>query len=172
MAHAASLDASLMAEEQARLDDWLVAAAPSIDAAEIRRYPGPSWVLDFDDGLIVQAQPDAERKQLVLTGSLGLPYPGTELAAYRMLLEIGAWWPVTGGMSLALDPDSGIILQIIDVALQDLDAAHLQASLATFLGRARHLRAALDGLQSMGPGAPAREAPWAEVLGYPGALRI
>ncbi len=128
------------------LDEWLVAAGPAIDAVEIRRYPEGLWMLDFEDGLVAQVQPDRTRATLVLTAALGSAPPGSELEAYRLLLEMGAWWSVTGGLRMALDPGGDTVLQLDELPLAGLDADRLRDGLQAFLGRARAVRESLAQL--------------------------
>ncbi len=142
----------------AHLDDFLVAAGPAIEAVEILRYDDGLWMLDFPDSLSLQAQVDGGRGTLMLTTVLGTPVPGTEQEAYRLLLEVSGWWPVTGALRMALDAEDGSVLQVTDIPLDGLDAAALREQLLTFLSRARLVREALadmtpDGLDA--PGEPA-----------------
>lgn len=139
-----------------RLDAHLAAAGPAINATQIRRYPEGLWLLDFDDGLVVQIQPDPARATLVLTAALGAAPPGTELEAYRLMLELGAWWSVTGGLRMALDPGGDTLLQLDECPWADFDAAGLQARLLTFLARARAVQ---DELARLVPGEAERTAP-------------
>ncbi len=151
------------------LDEALVLAAPVIDVAEIRRYPEGLWMLDFEDGLVVQVQPDPSRGVLVLTAALGAARQGTEREAWRLLLELGAWWSVTGGLRMALDPGGDTVLQLDELPLQALDTARLQVGLLRFVERARAVREALAQLAPQEGSMPSRPdlAAGATASGFP-----
>jgi hypothetical protein len=119
---------------------------PIVNAAEISEYAEDTWVVTFDDEVAVVIELDSDRNVLILNASLGAPVSGSELTAYKLLLQAALAWRETGGLRMGLDPDDDDVIQLCDLALAGMTPNDLAVRVMHFAGLARNGRLVMGSL--------------------------
>src|SRR5262249_3408482 len=119
---------------------------PIVNAADITEYADDTWVVTFDDNVAIGVELDRDRNVLILNASIGTPTSGSELTAYKLLLQVGLAWRETGGVRMTLDPVDDEVIQVADLPRAGLTPTDLSVRLMHFAGLARNGRLARGSL--------------------------
>ncbi|MEJ7929256.1 type III secretion system chaperone [Ramlibacter sp. AN1015] len=120
--------------------ELLVALGERLGAAAVIEWDDAGWLVTLPPDTAVELSHDAQRGVLVMAANLGLPAPGTEQAAYRLLLHVSALRHEAGGLRMGLEPADDSVVQLEEVAVAGLDAAALGVRMTRFAARARSAR--------------------------------
>jgi len=129
-------------EQQTELDisRTLTDLGPELGAAEIRHYEPARWVVTFTADLSVDLDYDDATSRLVVSAMLGQPPVGEELAVYTLLLQVNHLRDQTGGLQMALEPVTGMVIQSYAVTFAGLTPGELGQRLGNFAAAARAWR--------------------------------
>lgn len=112
----------------------LLNALPDPDSGieALHGHDTPSWSVVFASGAVHQIDWTDADTPLGLTGSIGLPAPGHELAMLNAALLYNALWASTGSLRIARDDADGDLLLMAQVPTDGLDTARLRERLLHF----------------------------------------
>lgn len=96
---------------------------------------GPSWSLQWDDGLVVIADYDDDDQRVTLTAHVGAMPTENSHELADLILRFNGLWYETGGLRLGLDDVN--IVQIYDLFAVNLDSPTLCTLVTRFAEKAR-----------------------------------
>lgn len=86
----------------------------------------------FIDETAVNLEVDEAESRLLLYAGLGVP-EGDPAATHIALLEANLFWQGTGGATLALQPETGVVLLVQALPTAGLDPVGFETALQTFV---------------------------------------
>jgi len=128
-----------------QMHDLMIEIGPLMELAEVVEFDnGAAWSLAIDDDVAVLAEYDPEQGRLHLTGEVGAPPAERRTATYETLLLFNGHWQETGGVRMALDEPGGLVLQVVDITADGLNAAALQMIVGNFVEKLLVWRTVID----------------------------
>ena len=101
----------------------------------------------FDEDFAIGVELDAARAVLVLSEDLGIPVPGQELDAYKLLLQVATAWRETRGLYMGLDPLDDAVVQMRELPLAGLEREAASQCFMSFVNAARSGRQILASMK-------------------------
>lgn len=123
--------------EQAELDALMSKVGPLDPAiAECVRMPDGGYAVRFEDGDVI-VEWDASRRRLVLSAEIGKPPASRAAAIHQTLLGYNLMWRETGGVRMALSGPKGGVVQIVDLAGEEIDPQAVARVCSNLIDRTR-----------------------------------
>ncbi|HET6467576.1 MAG TPA: type III secretion system chaperone [Geminicoccaceae bacterium] len=114
--------------------------------------------LAFDQTLFVDVEYAESSEHLVLSTRLGPAPAAHEAAVHRRLLLSNGLWRDRGAMFMAIEAETGAIVQVRPLVMQGLDFPTLRAALDGFVRTAAAWQEALAALEQASPQASEQTA--------------
>ena len=121
---------------------------PLVDRLEEVTAPGEGmWGLQFDEDAI-HCELDESGQRLYLTMELG-PLPEARREdVLQSLLAFNSLWKETGGVRMALDRPDGQVMQVCDIATEQIDVTKVAQIVESLLAKADAWKALLAGAET------------------------
>ena len=116
-----------------QIDCLLGEAAELCDIESVLRVRGNEWAFVLSADLLIEIEFDAVRKCLSLNAALGRPEQARRLEIYEQLLVFASLGRQTGGLRVALDEPGGCLWLILDLFIDEPDAAEFVAVFDLFV---------------------------------------
>ena len=135
------------------IHELMAQAGPILDLLQVTEYADDrAWTLVFAEDSRVDVEYDETGDRLVLTSEIGTIPQGAREKAYEALLHYNYIWPVHGGVRSAVEPATGGVVLMIDLAAGDLEISRLASVLQNFRTVADGWRGVLAGIPAGGTG--------------------
>jgi hypothetical protein len=108
-------DITAMMEEVGTMDDSIVACL---------KTPDDSYVIRFED-LDIFVEVEADRGRVVLSSEIGTPLRARAAEVYETMLSYNLLWRATGGLRMALTGRGGSMVQLVDLAGEEISARQI-----------------------------------------------
>lgn len=118
---------------------------PQMDLDEVTAYAEENfWLLQGGDEVLMEITWVEERQVVVFSGLLGSVPEANMAKAHALLLHYNYAWESTGGARMAIDPNDGEVILLLDHPVADLDLPTLQAVIGGLLETVPLWRAVLQ----------------------------
>jgi|GEM_PF-911062 len=101
---------------------------PQMDLDEVVAYAEENfWLLQGGDDVLMEITWVEDRQTVVFSGLLGSVPEANAARIYALLLHYNYAWESTGGARMAVDPNDGEVILLLDHPVAELDLPSLQA---------------------------------------------
>lgn len=129
----------------------LLEQLPLLSGADSVQSVAPdTWSLVFANAPAIELTFDAGRAQLVLSADLGRPIASEEVGTHQLLLQMNNLWRETGGLWMALKPETGHVIQRYAVFMTGLEPERLAGIVRNFTADARNWRTVITTIPEAG----------------------